>query len=549
MFLNFDDYIKTYEDYADNKSEWIDIFCKYKNKDKDKEEDFFIMAAMTKNNEKNIGKCLKEFSWGYNPDSFGKATFYKYLGDDKKIEFSPGNIYKNFDEEYEYLVAFRRFNGDYKYELDINPMLKWYGNLAETKDGFIDTISNEIKIRKSEGKVSILREYLKDFLAAYNKVCVIGYDNRRYINTNDEIKKDYITKKDDLFNYSLVIDRDTFSDYKYFSCILGKIIIKPYLEPLHEDYLYLKPKKEEFTEYIIATDQQSGKEITFTCDESKLANYFGANQGSPHFLTPVYFTRDVLDRYTSNPAQYTVEDDHIAFFNIWSLPYTRNNEDRVIVWLGDLGRIPFKEQQYWRVFNVAPYGYINDKFLKRQLEAEWTESIGEEKKLFSLINKINKHTKDAFGEMLFKELSEGDSQLQSAFIVPSNNSITQYQAFLMQLNKLTVERVNSKCIETKVDKEKLINPDNKKKYGSRIQLSMFLKELNISNENECDKTFKLVSDSRNKIAGHSASISQYNKLWGRKEDTPINFINDSKELLSRVNKCLTILENELNNGK
>lgn len=234
------------------------------------------------------------------------------------------------------------------------------------------------------------------------------------------------------------------------------------------------------------------------------------------------------------------------FLNIWSIPYTRNN-DRIIVWLGDLGRIPYKEQQYWKIFNVKPYGEMDKKFIKRQLMAQWTDSIGEEKTLFTIIEKINRKSNKAFGENLFKELSEGDQQLKSAFIVPSNNSITQYQEFLLQLNKLTVERINTKCISKVVPQDKLINPQDGNKFRPRIQLNIFLKELSISNSEECNKIFKLISDCRNKLAGHSASIPQYNKLWNRKEDEPINCIKDSKELLSRVNECLKILEVELGN--
>lgn len=548
MFLDFCDFIKTCNEYANDNSEWVDLFYDEIIEDKNEEDNYFVMAAMTENNPETIEKCLQTFDWGYKSDSFGKSTFYKYSGDEE-IKFSPGDTYHNFDEKYEYLVTFRSFSGNYKNEIDINPMLKWYGNLAETEEGFVDTITGQFKVKKTKNRISILREYLKDFLAAYNKVCIIGYDNRRYINTEEKIENKYIEEKNNLFNYSLIIEKDKFAGYSYYSCILGKVIIKPYKEPLHPDYEYFKPKEEEFMEYIIAVDKETGKEITYTCDENKLSNYFGANPGAPNFITPVYFTKDVLDRYTNNPSQYTVADDHIMFLNIWSIPYTINKEDKVIVWLGDLGRIPYKEQQYWKVFNISPYGKVNEKFIKRQLMAEWTESIGEEKQLFSLIDKLNNITKKVFGEGMFKDLPEGDKQLESAFIIPSNKSITQYQTFLIQLNKLTVERINTKLISKMVDKEDLINPQDGKKYRSRIQLSIFLKNIGVSNEIECDKILKLIADCRNKIAGHSASIPQYNKLWNRPEDENVNYINDAKVLLETLNKELRTLLEELDNGK
>lgn len=546
MFLEFDDFIKKSEEYSLNESEWIDIFYKKVDVTDEEKNDLFIMSAMAENKDDIKKEQLKKFDWGFGTDSFGKSTFYRYAGNDEEIVFSEGNIYKDFNAKYEYLVAYRTFYGDYRPQLEINPILKWYGNLVETKDGYIDTITNEYKVKIEENRVSVLREYLKDILAAKKMICVIAFDNRRFTNKVDNIQKKYIEKKYENYNYAIAVEKDTFSDYEFFSSIIGKVLIEPYHEPLHEDYSYFKPKKDQYVDFIIGVNQQSGEEIINTCDEGKLANYFGANKRAPLFLTPVFFTNDVLDRYTNNPAQYTIADDHIMFLNIWSIPYTRNS-DRVVVWLGDLGRIPYKEQQYWRIFNVKPYGEMDDKFIKRQLMAQWTDSIGEEKYLFSIIEKINKKSKTAFGENLFNELSEGDKQLKSAFIIPSNNSITQFQEFLLQLNKLTVERINTKCITKVVEENKLINPQDGNKFRSRMQFNLFLGELNISNAEECNKIFKLISDCRNKLAGHCASIPQYNKLWKRKEDEPINCIKDSKELLTKVNKCLKILEGELGN--
>lgn len=544
MFLEFNDYIEYCSKCANGDFDWIDIFNKEIKLDNDKKDDYFIMGAMINNEESIIRKCLENFEWGFTPDSFGKSTFWKSYGDEEKIIFTVGNTYEHFDELYEYLIAYRTFSGNYETEIEINPALVWYGNLAKTQDGYIDTITNDLKIKVQKNKVSILKEYLRDFLAAYNKVCIVGYDNRRFVRNVSDIEKDFVQKTYDNYNFSLVIEKDDFSDYDYYSSILGKIIIRPYNEPLHEDYIYLKPEEKQYSEFIIAVDKSSGKEVTYTCNEDKLGNFFGANEGAPQFLTPVYFTKDVLDRYTNNPEQYNVADDHIMFLNIWSLPYTVNNDDKVVVWLGDLGRIPFKEQQYWRVFNIKPFGQINEKFVKRQLMAEWTDSIGEEKTLFSLLNEINNSTKRIYGEYLFKQLSDGDRQLESAFIIPSNNSLTQYQTFLIQLNKLTVERINTKLIEKEIVKEKLIDTDGKK-FRSRIQFGIFLKEINISNADECDKIFKLISDCRNKLAGHIASIPQYNKLWNRQEDDRINCISDAKELLTKLNKSLSILNNEL----
>src|SRR5664280_2819735 len=49
-----------------------------------------------------------------------------------------------------------------------------------------------------------------------------------------------------------------------------------------------EPTDRHYPEFVIGQDDQGGS-VRHTCDPDLLANYFGANPGSPHYLTPVYF--------------------------------------------------------------------------------------------------------------------------------------------------------------------------------------------------------------------------------------------------------------------
>jgi len=49
-----------------------------------------------------------------------------------------------------------------------------------------------------------------------------------------------------------------------------------------------------YPEFIIGTDGD-GRDMLFSCEHERLANYFGANPQAPHYLTPVYFRRSVLN--------------------------------------------------------------------------------------------------------------------------------------------------------------------------------------------------------------------------------------------------------------
>lgn len=535
--LLFEDMINYYKKISEDNEEWVNLLNIKKYDEGNINNDIFSFCALIDNDDEIIRNYLNYVEWGYNTDSFGKATFYKEGNNPGNIVFETGEKCKDFNFIFEYLVAYRTFDGNYDPQIDINPEFIWYKNLVRVEDGYKDSITNEYKIKISNTEVKVLRTYLRDFLAAKNKACAICFDDRRFLNSQENIDKYTKSDRSKLFTYELYLSNEKSLTYNGFSRLLGKLIILPYVEPLHEDYLYFKPQEKQFVEYIIGIDKDTGKNIEYTCNEDKLSNFFGANPLAPNFLTPVYFNAEVLNRYTYNADQYTIQDDNIIFLNQWNLPYTRNNSDKVIVWLGDLGRIPYKEQQYWRIYNEKPYGEVNDKFIKRQLMSQWTDAIGSEKKLFELIERLNKYFKEKYGDCLFKELSEGDKQLKTAFIIPSNNSIPVYQTYLMQLCKITCERINTKLISTIVGKDKVLSEDGKQ-LKSLKQLQVLFEFLVSENGEGVYESLRKIQNCRNKLAGHAASIPQYNKLWDRKEDDEINFIDDAKVLLNNLNHAL-----------
>ena len=52
-----------------------------------------------------------------------------------------------------------------------------------------------------------------------------------------------------------------------------------------------------------------------------------------------------------------------------------HHDDRVVAWLGDLGRdLPYEEQLHWRSYNIPPTGGPSETFIKRQLLAEFAKS-------------------------------------------------------------------------------------------------------------------------------------------------------------------------------
>ncbi|MED4732070.1 hypothetical protein P9597_28870 [Aneurinibacillus migulanus] len=534
MDKNYSDLIKFYTGIS--KQNWIPLINIKKETTLDGIDDIFLISALIENNQNTITNYLKEPTWGFSTDTFGHSTFYKQ-GDE--IYYVAGDIV----DDMEYIVTYRTFN---KYEpvIEINPKLIWYGNLLLRGNEYINADNDQPLIKVSKDSVLVERKYLRDFLAANKKVLAICFDNRRYYKEEVRMKYNSDSYENSTYNISLVLNSVEYKENNAMSCLLGKTLLMSTSEPLHEHYKYFF-EKDEYEEFIIGVDDNE-EPILFTCNENELANYFGANPDAPHFLTPVYFKRNVLDRYTNNPNDYAVSDGNLSYLDRWSIPFTVNKESYVIVWLGDLGRIPYSEQKYWKVFNEKPEGEIEEKFFKRQILAEWTDAILPEKEIFHLIDNINQIMELKYGQKLFTDLGDADKKLKSAFSIPTNNSVTVFQNFLMQLNKITVERINTKLIKQNVPAEEL-KDESGNALGSRVQLNLFLEKLNIKAAERLDNSLKISYNSRNKLAGHKGSIKEYNKVWKRDAEFKPDFISDSKLLLTGINIALNNIIEELQN--
>ena len=110
------------------------------------------------------------------------------------------------------------------------------------------------------------------------------------------------------------------------------------------------PKYESF---IVGVDQD-GEDMEHTCDPEQLRGAFGKNSNAASPLTPVSFRKDVLEKYRQEPSKYEITENTLRCGGLWLLPLDDDHDDKVVVWLGDLGEnLPHGEQPYWRSFNFV----------------------------------------------------------------------------------------------------------------------------------------------------------------------------------------------------
>src|SRR5690349_21247688 len=148
-----------------------------------------------------------------------------------------------------------------------------------------------------------------------------------------------------------------------FSRLFGTKVLPP--PPINKAGIWpYDERKEDYISFIIGEDD-TGTPTTFSCDPERLANYFGANPDAPNYLTPVFFRREVLQRYYEQPEKFSVDDGYLRCGGLWGLRLDNDHPDHIMVFLGDLGRdLPESEKSYWKAFNVSPTGAMSDTVFK-----------------------------------------------------------------------------------------------------------------------------------------------------------------------------------------
>lgn len=104
------------------------------------------------------------------------------------------------------------------------------------------------------------------------------------------------------------------------------------------------------------------------------------------FLTPVFFNKEVLLKYEASPI-YRVKFASTTYGDISSddflISFGINKNGKVVVWLGDIAKLPEAEQYYLRSENIESDHSIGSEFYEGQIDCIYTEPSNENK-LFAL---------------------------------------------------------------------------------------------------------------------------------------------------------------------
>ncbi|SEW33380.1 hypothetical protein [[Clostridium] fimetarium] len=166
------------------------------------------------------------------------------------------------------------------------------------------------------------------------------------------------------------------------------------------------------------------------------------------FLTPVFFNIEVLLKYLHHPSfgldigadtfGYIYKgDEHYISFGI-------NENNKVLMWLGDIIELDINEQFYLRSENIPSDHSIGSEFYEAQIEVKWAEASAE-KKLLKERLEFNEKVRNNFSISIV-QLDTETLRVAKNICKLLINTNEAFKDLMIPLNELFVEAINNKEI-------------------------------------------------------------------------------------------------------
>jgi hypothetical protein len=406
--------------------------------------------------ESRLERALADESWDLSIGD-GEPGFVRRHASGK-----PVTTYHRFgsDDGIEPLVFNRHFHGIKPEYLELSEEFRHFHGLYHDQHNnryirILDSGEEEVVAEVTEPSVRIRTRALRQFLAAKGMHLLLFFDivvqgNVKLEEIEPEARAAKHASKTACFAFNVAAERSTFSGQP-FSRLVGKKAIPPL--PIEQSGIWpYDERKREYAEFIIGLDA-NGNPIQHTCDPEKLANYFGKNADAPNFLTPVVFRREVLKKYYDHPEKYDVEDGYLRCGGLWGLQIDNDAEDRVTVFLGDLGKtLKYQEQLYWKSFNKAPEGGredLSETNIRRSFLGQFADPTSPELVFKAELTDFGEAWEQRFGWPLIRPMQAADAHVIKKLHAPTTSSSAEFEDQVLLLTKLLVDSLNdAKIVET-----------------------------------------------------------------------------------------------------
>ncbi len=521
---------------------WIPIFCSWH----DNDSNGAIFCGLV--NNLLVSQSLQKESWDLSlgagrpgcvrsTKAGEQVTEYKRFGPiSKGIE--PFVLKRSFHgikpEDYEILEEFRLFHNLYH-----DPNSKAYKKIDDSGEEHDviryegDQITKAFKVTKLE---------LRQFLAIKEMHLAVFFVSNRFSGLDVQEIPVFETLNDcqtEYVNYHFAIAKNTWSlnsTQRSFSRLLGKRLIPPLPKEKSGIWPFNQDQNEEFHEFIIGSNQD-GEPVSHTCDPNCLSDHFCTTASSANYLTPVFFRREVLQKYYQNSQKYSVETGFLRCRSLWGMSIDNDHAHYVIAYLGDLGRdLPEAERTYWKSFNVIPDGTISQAAFKRDFLAEFTEP-GRPDFLFKYrFSTFLKMWEKEYGWPLFKRLNPSDQYAFSRLRVPIIEDQSEFDDQILGLTKVLIDSIN----EAEIAQQLSSIPEGLKGIG---KLKMWLDQKGYAKTEDTIQFFRDLQDLRSNSAAHRKGRS-YEKVANKFGLPHESYCKSFENILVKAVGILGDLENE-----
>jgi hypothetical protein len=393
--------------------------------------------------------AVRDASWDVHIGSGGHG-FTEYFEDEGRR-----TVYERYPGDgAELLVSYREFHGVRPSDFEVVEEFRLLFNLWEDRPSrtlyCFDGSGYPIKaVTVDERGVRALASLVRRYQAAKQAYLALYLDSTlRSEELDSEEHRWEEADENKVFSYyrgTLDLAGDAFSR------LLGKRLLPP--PPIETCGIPPFEKEEGYEDFLIGLSEM-GAEIRHTSDPDQLANYFGANPDSPHYLTPVYFRREVLSKYYADPDRFSIEDGYLRCTGLWGLRLDNDQAGHIMVFLGDLGRdIPREEAQYWRSFNIPPPEEgPSETLMRRAFGGQFAEPKSTDLRFPRAYLKTSEAWNETFGWPLFRPLHDDDKHVLGKLHSPVTESAAEFDEQVLYLAKLLVDSINEESIKTAIGK-------------------------------------------------------------------------------------------------
>jgi hypothetical protein len=278
-----------------------------------------------------------------------------------------------------------------------------------------------------------------------------------------------------------------------------------------------------------------GQNIVHTANEKELSNYFGKNPGAPHYLTPVWFRREVLRKYYEHPEKYSIEDGYLRCGSLWGLSVDNDLPHHVVVYLGDLGHLAYEEQLYWKSFNILPASdRTSETHFRRSMLAQFTDPTAPDLVLKQKLVSLQEAWEQHFGWQIFRPLQDDDAHVLKQLRIPLTESMGEFEHQALLLAKLIIDSLN----DARLAQELGGALSDEKSIG---KLERFLEAKGYPHTERDVKVLRVLQALRSTAAAHRKG-EQFGRISKELQLDHRPICEVFRELLARVNTMLTDLQ-------